>query len=88
MRMKNIGVSSFFYTHGILCASHPVEVLLACVTGAVCLLTLNIYDATHPEANSVLPERVSCNVHYIIFDSVPIAFRYFLFAIGGEQDIW
>jgi len=45
--MKERGLSSFFYTHGFLCASHPVEVLLLCITGTVCLLTLNIYDATH-----------------------------------------
>ena len=43
--------ASLFYTHGILCVSHPVEVLLVCVTSTVCLITLNIYDATHIEAN-------------------------------------
>ncbi|XP_068750838.1 3-hydroxy-3-methylglutaryl-coenzyme A reductase-like [Montipora capricornis] len=45
--MTQGGISSLFYIHGKLCSYHPVEVLLVCITGAVCLLTLNIYDATH-----------------------------------------
>ena len=45
--MSQSGISGLFYIHGKLCAYHPVEVLLVCITGTVCLLTLNIYDATH-----------------------------------------
>ena len=45
----NIATSGLFFTHGIHCVSHPVEVLLVCVTSTVCLLTLNIYDATQTE---------------------------------------
>ena len=45
--MSQSGISSLFYIHGKLCSYHPVEVLLVCITGTVCLLTLNIYDATH-----------------------------------------
>lgn len=45
--MSQTGFCSLFYIHGKLCSYHPVEVLLVCITGTVCLLTLNIYDATH-----------------------------------------
>ncbi|XP_067016707.1 3-hydroxy-3-methylglutaryl-coenzyme A reductase-like [Acropora muricata] len=45
--MSRSGIASLFYTHGKLCSYHPVEVLLVCITGTVCLLTLNLYDATH-----------------------------------------
>ena len=45
--MSQVGISSLFYYHGRQCAYRPVEVLLVCVTGTVCLLSLNIYDATH-----------------------------------------
>ena len=45
--MSQSGVSNLFYYHGRQCSHHPVEVLLVCITGTVCLLSLNIYDATH-----------------------------------------
>lgn len=51
--MENTAITGLFYTHGFLCASHPVEVLLLCITGTVCLLTLNIYDVTHAQDSLV-----------------------------------
>ncbi|PFX34975.1 3-hydroxy-3-methylglutaryl-coenzyme A reductase-like isoform X1 [Stylophora pistillata] len=45
--MSQSGISNLFYYHGRQCSRHPVEVLLVCITGTVCLLSLNIYDATH-----------------------------------------
>lgn len=62
--MSRSGISSLFYIHGKLCSYHPVEVLLVCITGAVCLLTLNIYDATHhftSQQNEASGEKVSCS---------------------------
>lgn len=79
--MKQRGLSSFFYTHGFLCASHPVEVLLLCITGTVCLLTLNIYDATHSSDDGFTSkaEKVSWHVRppwnsFLVF-SLSILFR-------------
>ncbi|XP_068752576.1 3-hydroxy-3-methylglutaryl-coenzyme A reductase-like isoform X2 [Montipora capricornis] len=62
--MTQGGISSLFYIHGKLCSYHPVEVLLVCITGAVCLLTLNIYDATHHFASqqNEADEKVSLPV--------------------------
>ena len=45
--MSHGGIYSLFYYHGRQCSNRPVEVLLVCITGTVCLLSLNIYDATH-----------------------------------------
>ena len=45
--MSHSGIYSLFYYHGRQCSCRPVEVLLVCITGTVCLLSLNIYDATH-----------------------------------------
>jgi hypothetical protein len=53
--MERSGMTSLFYTHGFLCASRPAEVLLLCITGTVCLLTLSIYDATHAQGDSLVP---------------------------------
>lgn len=62
--MENTGITSLFYTHGFLCASHPVEVLLLCITGTVCLLTLNIYDATYAQESfvSVVEQHKVCTL--------------------------
>lgn len=51
--MSQSGISSLFYYHGKQCSHHPVEVLLVCITGTVCLLSLNIYDATHSSEDLV-----------------------------------
>ena len=51
--MSQSGISSLFYYHGKQCSRHPVEVLLVCITGTVCLLSLNIYDATHSSEDLV-----------------------------------
>lgn len=51
--MSQSGISSLFYYHGKQCSHHPVEVLLVCITGTFCLLSLNIYDATHSSEDLV-----------------------------------
>ncbi|EDO37220.1 predicted protein [Nematostella vectensis] len=71
--MEKRGIKGLFHTHGFLCASHPVEVLLLCITGTVCLLTLSIYDATHfetsegrlsvPVQNGKVPLPTGIHVH-------------------------
>ena len=50
--MSHNGIYSLFYYHGRQCSCRPVEVLLVCITGTVCLLSLNIYDATHSTSSA------------------------------------
>lgn len=59
--MSQSGIHSLFYHHGRQCSQHPVEVLLVCITGTVCLLSLNIYDATHSsnQQNESSGEKIS-----------------------------
>ncbi|XP_031558121.1 3-hydroxy-3-methylglutaryl-coenzyme A reductase-like [Actinia tenebrosa] len=77
--MKTTGITSLFYTHGFLCASHPVEILLLCITGTVCLLTLNIYDATHAQDSLVSAVTKQNKNHFPVSIHVQIsATSYFL----------
>lgn len=63
--MSHGGIYSLFYYHGRQCSYRPVEVLLVCITGTVCLLSLNVYDATHSISaqNEISGEKVSDVYH-------------------------